>query len=132
MAEKHGLTPTQLALAWCKSRWNVTSTIIGATTMDQLKVRPAWCLLPLAMLCLLLVRVAAVYEFPCKRESVLLFALCTRMPSALWVLCRRILRHLRSLCLRRPLRTLIRCTRDIATQLPSRLMTEELVGSASP
>jgi len=39
VAEKHGLTPTQLALAWCKSRWNVASTIIGATSMEQLKVR---------------------------------------------------------------------------------------------
>ena len=38
VAQKHGLSCTQLALAWCKSRWNVTSTIIGATTMDQLKV----------------------------------------------------------------------------------------------
>ena len=23
VAKKHGLTPTQLALAWCKSRWQV-------------------------------------------------------------------------------------------------------------
>ena len=38
VAQKHGVSCTQLALAWCKSRWNVTSTIIGATTMDQLKV----------------------------------------------------------------------------------------------
>ena len=37
LAEKNGLTPTELALAWCKSRWFVSSTIIGATTMDQLK-----------------------------------------------------------------------------------------------
>ena len=37
VAEKHGLTPTQLALAWCAGRWNVASTIIGATSMDQLK-----------------------------------------------------------------------------------------------
>ncbi|QDZ19125.1 aldo/keto reductase [Chloropicon primus] len=37
IAQRHGLTPTQLALAWCKSRWFVTSTIIGATTMDQLE-----------------------------------------------------------------------------------------------
>jgi aryl-alcohol dehydrogenase-like predicted oxidoreductase len=37
LAHKHGLTPTQLALAWCKSRWFVTSTIIGATTMEQLR-----------------------------------------------------------------------------------------------
>ena len=39
IAHKHGLTPTQLALAWNTQRWPVTSTIIGATTMDQLKVR---------------------------------------------------------------------------------------------
>ena len=38
VAQRHGLSCTQLALAWCKSRWNVTSTIIGATTMAQLKV----------------------------------------------------------------------------------------------
>jgi len=37
VAEKHGLTPSELALAWCKSRWFVTSTIIGATSMPQLK-----------------------------------------------------------------------------------------------
>ena len=37
LAREHGLTPTELALAWCKSRWVVTSTIIGATTMEQLK-----------------------------------------------------------------------------------------------
>lgn len=37
VAKKHGLTPTQLALAWCKSKWQVTSTIIGATSMEQLK-----------------------------------------------------------------------------------------------
>ena len=51
VAHKHGLTPTQLALAWCKSRWQVTSTIIGATSMEQLKVcslypLPVDCLLP--------------------------------------------------------------------------------------
>lgn len=37
VAEKNALTPTQLALGWCNSRWFVTSTIIGATTMEQLK-----------------------------------------------------------------------------------------------
>ncbi|GLC48801.1 hypothetical protein PLESTB_000149900 [Pleodorina starrii] len=37
VAEKYGMTPTELALAWCKSRWFVASTIIGATTMQQLK-----------------------------------------------------------------------------------------------
>ncbi|CAK0734225.1 hypothetical protein CVIRNUC_000401 [Coccomyxa viridis] len=37
VAKKHGLTPTELALAWCKGKWQVTSTIIGATSMEQLK-----------------------------------------------------------------------------------------------
>jgi aryl-alcohol dehydrogenase-like predicted oxidoreductase len=37
LARANGLTPTQLALAWCYSRWQVASTIIGATTLDQLK-----------------------------------------------------------------------------------------------
>ncbi|KIZ07435.1 Aldo/keto reductase family protein [Monoraphidium neglectum] len=37
LAKKHGLTPTQLALAWCRSRWFVRSTIIGATSLPQLK-----------------------------------------------------------------------------------------------
>lgn len=32
-----GITPAQLALSWCKSRWYVPSTIIGATTFEQLK-----------------------------------------------------------------------------------------------
>ena len=32
-----GVTPSQLALAWCASRWYVASTIIGATTMEQCK-----------------------------------------------------------------------------------------------
>ncbi|CAE8630676.1 unnamed protein product, partial [Polarella glacialis] len=37
LAERHNMTPTQLALAWCKSRWFVTSSIIGATSLAQLK-----------------------------------------------------------------------------------------------
>lgn len=37
LAEKYGVTPSELALAWCDSRWFVTSTIIGATSLDQLK-----------------------------------------------------------------------------------------------
>jgi aryl-alcohol dehydrogenase-like predicted oxidoreductase len=37
IAHKHNLTPVQLALAFVLSRWFVTSTIIGATTMEQLK-----------------------------------------------------------------------------------------------
>ena len=36
LARDFGYTPTQLALAWCYSRWFVTSTIIGATTLQQL------------------------------------------------------------------------------------------------
>jgi len=37
IAKKVNLTPTQLALAWCYHREHVCSTIIGATTIDQLK-----------------------------------------------------------------------------------------------
>ncbi|MBC3880579.1 aldo/keto reductase [Undibacterium sp. LX40W] len=37
LARDFGYTPTQLALAWCYSRWFVTSTIIGATTLQQLE-----------------------------------------------------------------------------------------------
>jgi aryl-alcohol dehydrogenase-like predicted oxidoreductase len=37
LARSHGMTPAQMALAWCYSRWFVGSTIIGATTIEQLK-----------------------------------------------------------------------------------------------
>lgn len=37
LARAHGITPVQLALAWCYSRWFVTSTIIGATNLAQLQ-----------------------------------------------------------------------------------------------
>lgn len=37
LARANGMTPAQMALAWCYSRWFVGSTIIGATTMAQLK-----------------------------------------------------------------------------------------------
>ena len=37
LARANGITPAQMALAWCTSRWFVTSTIIGATTLAQLK-----------------------------------------------------------------------------------------------
>jgi len=37
LARAHGMTPAQLALAWCYSRWFVASTIIGATTLAQLE-----------------------------------------------------------------------------------------------
>jgi aryl-alcohol dehydrogenase-like predicted oxidoreductase len=37
LARANGLSPAQMALAWCYSRWFVASTIIGATTLAQLK-----------------------------------------------------------------------------------------------
>jgi aryl-alcohol dehydrogenase-like predicted oxidoreductase len=37
LARENGMTPAQMALAWCYSRWFVASTIIGATTLAQLK-----------------------------------------------------------------------------------------------
>lgn len=37
LAQQHKLTPTQLALAFCYQRWCVGSTIIGATSMEQLR-----------------------------------------------------------------------------------------------
>lgn len=37
IAEKHNLTPAELALGWCDQVDGVTSTIIGATSMAQLK-----------------------------------------------------------------------------------------------
>ena len=36
LARDHGLTPTQLALAFCYRSWRVASTIIGVTTLAQL------------------------------------------------------------------------------------------------
>ncbi|UCH49332.1 MAG: NADP(H)-dependent aldo-keto reductase [Betaproteobacteria bacterium] len=37
LAKCHGLSPATMALAFVRSRWFVASTIIGATTLDQLK-----------------------------------------------------------------------------------------------
>ena len=37
LAHQHGLSPAQMALAWVNSREFVTSNIVGATSMDQLK-----------------------------------------------------------------------------------------------
>jgi aryl-alcohol dehydrogenase-like predicted oxidoreductase len=37
IALKYNLTPAQLALAFVRSQWFVTSTIIGATTLEQLQ-----------------------------------------------------------------------------------------------
>ena len=36
LARQHGLTPTQMALAFCYTKWQVASTIIGVTTVAQL------------------------------------------------------------------------------------------------
>jgi aryl-alcohol dehydrogenase-like predicted oxidoreductase len=36
LAREHGLTPTQLALAFCYHNWRVASTIIGVTSLAQL------------------------------------------------------------------------------------------------
>jgi len=36
LAREHGLTPTQMALAWCYGKWQVASTIIGVTSLAQL------------------------------------------------------------------------------------------------
>ena len=37
LARRHGLTPTQLALGFVRSRWFVNSTIIGASSLAQLQ-----------------------------------------------------------------------------------------------
>ena len=37
LAKKHNISPAHLALAWCDQVDGVTSTIIGATNMQQLK-----------------------------------------------------------------------------------------------
>ncbi len=36
LAREHGLTPTRMALAWCYTRWQSASTIIGVTSLAQL------------------------------------------------------------------------------------------------
>ncbi len=36
LAREHGLTPAQLALAFCYRNWRVASTIIGVTSLEQL------------------------------------------------------------------------------------------------
>ncbi len=36
LAREHGLTPTQVALAFCYTNWRVASTIIGVTSVAQL------------------------------------------------------------------------------------------------
>lgn len=36
LARDHGMTPTRMALAWCYTKWQVASTIIGVTSVAQL------------------------------------------------------------------------------------------------
>src|SRR5205085_10261871 len=36
LAREHGLTPTRMALAWCYTKWQVASTILGVTSLAQL------------------------------------------------------------------------------------------------
>jgi len=38
IARKHGLEPAQMAIAWCNQRPFVTSSIIGATSIEQLAI----------------------------------------------------------------------------------------------
>ncbi|MCM2251453.1 MAG: aldo/keto reductase [Ramlibacter sp.] len=37
LARDHGMTPARMALAWCFTKWQVASTIIGVTTLAQLE-----------------------------------------------------------------------------------------------
>jgi aryl-alcohol dehydrogenase-like predicted oxidoreductase len=37
LARANGMTPARMALAWCYTKWQVASTIIGVTTMAQLE-----------------------------------------------------------------------------------------------
>lgn len=37
LAKENDITPSQLAIAWQRSRWYIDSIIIGATTMEQLE-----------------------------------------------------------------------------------------------
>jgi len=43
VAQKHGLDPSQMALAFCRQRPFVTSTIIGATSLEQLAINIGSC-----------------------------------------------------------------------------------------
>jgi aryl-alcohol dehydrogenase-like predicted oxidoreductase len=37
LARHHGMTPAQMALAFCYTKWQVASTIIGVTSVAQLE-----------------------------------------------------------------------------------------------
>ena len=36
LAREHGLTPARMALAFCYTKWQMASTIIGVTSLQQL------------------------------------------------------------------------------------------------
>ena len=36
LAKEYGMTPTQMALAFCYTKWQVRSTILGVTSVAQL------------------------------------------------------------------------------------------------
>ena len=38
IAQKYGVDPCQMALAWCRTRPFMVSAIFGATTMEQLDI----------------------------------------------------------------------------------------------
>lgn len=66
IARKYGLTPSQLALAWQRTRWYIDSVIIGATSMEQLEdnIQPFAKVLLDVSFCLLEVysRIALLYS----------------------------------------------------------------------
>jgi len=37
LARANGMTPVRMALAWCYTKWQVASTILGVTTVAQLE-----------------------------------------------------------------------------------------------
>ena len=37
LADTSGITMAQLSLGWCRSRWYCASTIVGATSVEQLQ-----------------------------------------------------------------------------------------------
>ena len=44
LAAANGMTPTQMALAFCYTSWRVASTILGVTNVAQLdECLDAWC-----------------------------------------------------------------------------------------
>lgn len=59
LARENGLTPTQLALGFVHSRWFVASTIVGASSLNQLRENLAACETPISAE--LLARIDAIH-----------------------------------------------------------------------